>query len=74
MINRNNELEVKINIGPPASGKSTWSKQFILNNPNWVKVSRDDFRYMMTVEYRNDSNIEMIITEVHNQFILFVFV
>ena len=36
-----------INIGPPASGKSTFTEDFIKNNDSWVRVSRDSFRYML---------------------------
>ena len=36
---------LKILIGIPASGKSTWSKEFVSKNDNWCIVSRDDFRY-----------------------------
>jgi predicted kinase len=28
----------------PAAGKTTWAKQFILDNPEWVRISRDDLR------------------------------
>ena len=35
-------LKVKILIGIPASGKSTWSLNYIRNNPDWTRVSRDD--------------------------------
>lgn len=34
-------------IGVPASGKSTWSKDFVKNNLNYVRVCRDDYRYML---------------------------
>lgn len=30
--------------GCPASGKSTWAKEFIKDKPNWVIVSRDEIR------------------------------
>lgn len=36
---------LKILIGIPASGKSTWAKEFVSKNDNWCIVSRDDFRY-----------------------------
>lgn len=35
-----------LNIGIPASGKTTTSKQFIAKNPDFMRVSRDDFRFM----------------------------
>lgn len=39
--------QVKILIGIPGSGKSTWSKDFVSKNPDWVRVGRDDFRFML---------------------------
>lgn len=44
---RNKELEVILNIGLRASGKSTWTKEFLSKNENWVKVSSDDYRHML---------------------------
>ena len=38
---------VIITRGLPASGKSTWSKQFVLNNPTFRRISRDDLRFMI---------------------------
>ena len=32
--------------GIPASGKSTWAKEFVENNSNWIRVNRDDIRKM----------------------------
>lgn len=40
------ELEVIFTVGLPASGKSTWSKEFVQENPEYVRVSRDDLRKM----------------------------
>ena len=31
-------------IGVSASGKSTWTKEFIKKNPNWTEVNRDNIR------------------------------
>jgi predicted kinase len=39
--------KVLINIGLPGSGKTTWSKDFVSKNPDWVRVGRDDFRFML---------------------------
>lgn len=32
--------------GIPASGKTTWSKEFISNKNNWIRINRDDIRKM----------------------------
>lgn len=64
------ELEVIINIGVPASGKSTWTKEFLAKNPGWVKVSRDDFRYMLKGVGWCDPKTEKMITFLENQAIV----
>lgn len=33
--------------GLPASGKSTWAKQYCLDNPNFVRVNKDDIREIL---------------------------
>ncbi len=38
--------KLKILIGLPASGKSTWAKEFCEKNTDWVRVNRDDLRNM----------------------------
>lgn len=38
--------EVIFTKGIPASGKSTWAKEFCLKNPNYIRVCRDDLRNM----------------------------
>lgn len=40
-------LKVLLTIGIPASGKTTWCKEFISKNERWVRVCRDDFRKML---------------------------
>lgn len=38
--------KVIILYGPPASGKSTWAKEFIKEKTQWIRVNRDDIRLM----------------------------
>ena len=38
--------KIKFCVGLPASGKTQWSKKFCIDNPDWVRVSRDDLRNM----------------------------
>ena len=49
--------------GLPASGKSTWAKEFARVNPNVVRVSRDDLRSQLFpgADYRDID--EDLITE-----------
>jgi predicted kinase len=42
-----NKLKVLILIGIPGSGKSTWATDLVMNNNDWVRVNRDDFRFML---------------------------
>lgn len=39
--------KVIFTVGISGAGKSTWSKQFVLDNKNYVRVSRDDLRLML---------------------------
>lgn len=39
--------KVILTRGLPASGKSTWSKQYIADNPNFKRVNKDDLRAML---------------------------
>jgi len=38
------ELKAYLCVGPPASGKSTWAKQLVTNDPNIVRLCPDEFR------------------------------
>jgi predicted kinase len=55
---------LKILIGIPASGKSTWAKEFVTKNDNWCIVSRDDFRYAWQNKGFLDPKFEAMITEM----------
>jgi predicted kinase len=57
-------LIVKILIGVPASGKSTWSTDFVMKNPNYVRVNRDDYRFMLTGQPVCEPKVEDAITEM----------
>lgn len=56
--------KVIILVGIPGSGKTTWAKKFIADNPNYVRVSRDDFRYMLRNCGFCIGKIENMITEL----------
>jgi adenylate kinase family enzyme len=55
-------------IGLIASGKSTWSKQFVKENKNTYRVSRDDLRFM-TTDYDYTSENEKIIDSLYRSII-----
>lgn len=38
--------KVILTLGLPASGKSTWAKKYVEDNPSYVRVNRDDLRHM----------------------------
>jgi predicted kinase/histidinol phosphatase-like enzyme len=57
---------IKLLVGIPASGKSTWKKKFLLNNSGWVAVSRDDYRLMLDGSQIMDFKGEKLITELVN--------
>lgn len=40
------DMKVLILKGLPASGKSTFAKQFVTEYSNWVRINRDDLRNM----------------------------
>lgn len=58
------ELEVIIYIGCPASGKSTEADKFIRRNPDYVRVSRDQYRYMLKDQSVVDPKIESLINDL----------
>jgi predicted kinase len=53
-------------IGPPNSGKTTWTREFIKKNKEYVKVSRDDFRRMFFDEWVVSRDMENILTNIQN--------
>src|SRR5690554_5074344 len=64
------KLKVIILCGAPASGKSTWSTAFLKDNPDWVKIGRDEFRYMLQNKGFLSPALEKMITELVEKGIL----
>jgi len=56
--------QIIVTVGVPASGKSTWAKNFVRENPSFVKIERDDFRYGMKNISIGDKQFENFITEL----------
>lgn len=65
----NNMSDQKIIIlrGLPASGKSLWAKKFIKDNPNYIRVNKDDIRAMMSGEWSKDK--ERLVIEIRDSVI-----
>ena len=40
--------------GLPGSGKSTWAKQFVADNRNWVRINKDSIRAMIVYRQRDE--------------------
>ena len=64
MSERRANKKVIINVGIPASGKSTWTREYLAKHPNTVAVSRDDFRYGLRNAGVTEPKIESMITEL----------
>jgi len=56
--------EIILCIGIPTSGKSTWSKQFVQDNPNYVRICRDDYRLMLKNSPMLDKKGEELVTKL----------
>jgi len=64
------DLTVKILIGIPGSGKSTWALEYVKENPSWIRVGRDDFRYMFKNQGFCENKLEQMISDIQNKVIL----
>ncbi|MFN0204379.1 MAG: AAA family ATPase [Bacteroidia bacterium] len=62
--------KVIILIGLPASGKSTWAKEYLQKNENTVRVNRDDFRFMLKNQAVVEPHLEIMITELQQTVII----
>ncbi len=59
--------EILVLIGIPGSGKTTWGLEFLKKNSGWVKISRDDFRFMLRNEPTLDFKGETLVTEINKE-------
>lgn len=51
-------------IAIPGAGKSTWSKEFVRKNNNYVRVCRDDYRLMLSQSQMLDPKGEKLVTNL----------
>lgn len=47
--------------GLPASGKSTWSKEYVKENPNVIRVNRDEIRDMLGQKWSRDYENKVVV-------------
>jgi predicted kinase len=57
-------LEVIATVGIPASGKSTWAVKRAKYDNDYVRINRDDYRFMMKDEPICDPKVEGIISNL----------
>lgn len=57
-------MKIKILKGLPASGKTTWAREFTEQNKDWIRVNRDDLRNMRGVYWIPKQ--EKLITDMEN--------
>lgn len=62
-------LKIQILVGLPASGKSTYAKNFVLNNSSYIRVNRDDFRSMFKNQTFCHFKVEEMISKVQEEVI-----
>lgn len=65
---------VILNVGVSGSGKTTWSKQFLKDNPGYLRINRDDIRKFLVgnelegyYQRKDNGAIENIVTMLEQQ-------
>lgn len=60
--------QIILTSGIPASGKSTWSKEFVKANPSFKRINKDSLREMIDCSAYSKNNEELI-SKIQNQLI-----
>lgn len=60
--------QVILTSGIPASGKSTWSKEFVKTNTNFKRINKDSLREMIDPAFSKEN--ETLINKIQNQLII----
>ena len=58
--------KIILTVAIPAAGKTTWRKKFLRDNRDWVCVSRDEYRLMLSGAQILDPKGEKMVTELVN--------
>lgn len=56
--------KIILTIAIPAAGKSTWAKDFVRRNNDYVRVCRDDYRLMLAQSQMLDPKGEKLVTRL----------
>ncbi len=53
-------------VGIPCSGKSSWAREYLKNNPNCIRLNRDDLRVMLRDQGYVSKDIEDVISSTQS--------
>lgn len=63
-------VKIIVLVGPPNSGKTTWTKDFMSKNKDYVKISRDDLRQTLFGSWVVSNQMENVISDIQKQMIM----
>ncbi len=63
-------LKVILTVGVPGSSKSTWAQKFISENEKYVRINRDDYRFMLKNAPVTNYKVEELISALCNNAII----
>ncbi len=63
------KLKVIMTIGLPGSGKTTWAKEFVKNNPSYKRINKDDLRSLLDGEDNFTKENEKFVIKTEEQLI-----
>lgn len=68
-MKRKDKVKIIFTRGMQASGKTSWAKEFVKENQNYKRISRDDLRHMLT-NYTFTSANEDLVTKIERDLML----
>lgn len=60
------KTKIIVTRGIPGCGKTTWSKEYIKNNPDTIRINRDDIREMLTPSFIHGGDMESLVTSIEH--------
>lgn len=55
-----NVINIKIISGIPGCGKTTWSREYVSETRNVIRINRDDLRHILVEDYYSEGNENII--------------